>query len=367
MIRALTFYLASSFSFPLLAVEPPTGFEAIFNGRDLTEWEGNPVHWSVDQGCIVGITDGSLRQNRFLTWQGGTVKNFELRVQVRISKGGNSGLQYRGRERPDLGEWILSGYQCDVLPAQQGLNGMFYEEQGRRILGRTGEQVVVDEVGIPWVVGEMEVKAFPAGEWRDYRVLVQGNHHQHWIDGHQTADAIDLDPAGRALEGLLGVQVHVGPAMRVEYRNFWLKHLPDDLPLQQPVIPSGAHLVRPQQSLPKGWTPPIRGKLVAHLADARVTWDQLTRRGFKGSASYDLASSPAATHLRVWIGGPRESLFTVRVDDQIVISQKRENPTWELLEVPLAGKNKVELLGEAEAIWAEPTLWEIETNKSKPQ
>lgn len=177
MIRALTFYLASSFSFPLLALEPPTGFEDIFNGRDLTEWEGNPVHWSVDEGCIVGITDGSLRQNRFLTWQGGTVKNFELRVQVRITKGGNSGLQYRGRERPDLGEWILSGYQCDILPAQKGLNGMFYEEQGRRILGRTGEQVVVDEVGIPWVVGEMEVKAFPAGEWRDYRVLVQGNHH----------------------------------------------------------------------------------------------------------------------------------------------------------------------------------------------
>ena len=43
------------------------------------------------------------------------VKNFELRVKVKVSAKGNSGLQYRGTERPDLGESVVTGYQCDVV------------------------------------------------------------------------------------------------------------------------------------------------------------------------------------------------------------------------------------------------------------
>jgi len=39
------------------------------------------------------------------------------------------------------------------------------------------------------------------------------------------AEAIDDDPAGRAMGGLLGFQMHVGPPMKVEYRNIWLKNL----------------------------------------------------------------------------------------------------------------------------------------------
>ncbi len=47
----------------------------------------------------------------------------------------------------------------------------------------------------------------------------------HWIDGHPTADLIDLDPKGRALEGVLAMQVHVGPAMKIQYRDFKIRHL----------------------------------------------------------------------------------------------------------------------------------------------
>ena len=80
-------------------------------------------------------------------------------------------------------------------------------------------------------------------------MLVRGNHHQHWIDGHPTVDVIDLDEKGRKLEGVLGVQVHVGPAMKIQYRDFFLKHLPDDLPLITPdeaKIPASAVKVVPQ-------------------------------------------------------------------------------------------------------------------------
>jgi len=229
--------------------QPPEGFQAIFNGKDLTGWEGSPEYWSVKDGCLTGVTDGSLKYNRFIIWRGGTLKNFELRVQVKVTPGGNSGLNYRSQHRPELGDGVVTGYQCDVVAAQPDYNGMLYEERGRRILAHTGEKVIVDSAGQPWVVDKFPVKEFKPGEWHDFRVLVRGNHHQHWIDDHPTADVIDLDEKNRALAGILGVQVHVGPAMQIQYRNFFVKHLPDDLPIITPgqaPIPTSAVKVVPQ-------------------------------------------------------------------------------------------------------------------------
>ena len=239
------------------------GFVSLFNGRNLSGWAGDRKHWSVQDGAITGETDGTLKMNRFLTWKGSTIRNFDLFVKVKVTPGGNSGIQYRGKSRPELGLDIVSGYQCDVVASTARYNGMLYEERGRRILSHTGEKVIVDQQGQPWVVGQLPFREFPAGEWHDYRVLVRGNHHRHWIDGHPTADLIDLDEQGRALEGVLAIQVHVGPAMKIQYKDFRIKHLPDDLPLQIAAdhpIPAGAYGVRPQGRLPKDWKPPIYGE-----------------------------------------------------------------------------------------------------------
>jgi arylsulfatase A-like enzyme len=225
------------------------GYVRVFDGKTLRHWSGDPRYWSVQEGALTGRTDGTLKANRFITWIDSTVRNFDLRVQVKVTAGGNSGIQYRGTSRPDLGLDIVTGYQCDVVADRPDYNGMLYEEKGRRILSRTGERVIVDASGQPWVVGEMPVPDLEPDQWHDYRVLVKANHHQHWIDGQQTADAIDLDESGRALEGVLAVQVHVGPAMTIQYRNFRIKHLPDDLPLElaeDHPIPSTARVVRPQ-------------------------------------------------------------------------------------------------------------------------
>ncbi|MGY8696808.1 MAG: family 16 glycoside hydrolase, partial [Verrucomicrobiia bacterium] len=91
---------------------------------------------------------------------------------------------------------VVSGYQCDVVTKAPQYNGMLYEERERRILSHTGEKVIVDSDGQPWVIEEMPVKEFAADEWHEYRVLVRGNHHQHWINGHKTADLIDFDEDG---------------------------------------------------------------------------------------------------------------------------------------------------------------------------
>ena len=239
------------------------GFVRSFNGKNLNGWAGDSKYWSVQDGAITGVTDGSLKMNRFLTWKGSTIRNFDLRVKVWISPGGNSGIQYRGTSRPDLGLDVVTGYQCDVVANTAKYNGMLYEERGRRILSHTGEKVIVDPDGQPWIVGQLPFKEFAPGQWHNYRVLVSGNHHQHWIDGHPTADLIDLDEDGRALEGVLAVQVHVGPAMKVQYKDFRIKHLPDDLALQtfeDHPIPRDAYGVRPQGRLPKDWRAPVYGE-----------------------------------------------------------------------------------------------------------
>ncbi|QEG38253.1 sulfatase-like hydrolase/transferase [Roseimaritima ulvae] len=239
------------------------GFVKVFDGKTLRQWSGDKKYWSVQDGALTGETDGALKSNRFISWKNSTIRNFDLRVKVKVTAGGNSGIQYRGTSRPDLGLDVVTGYQCDVVANIPKYNGMLYEEKGRRILSHTGEKVIVDSDGQPWVVDTFPVKTFEADQWHDYRVLVQGNHHQHWIDGHPTADLIDLDEDGRALEGVLAVQVHVGPAMKIQYKDFKIKHLPDDLPLlkaEDHPIPADAYGVRPQGRLPKDWQPPVYGQ-----------------------------------------------------------------------------------------------------------
>jgi hypothetical protein len=229
--------------------KPPAGFESIFNGKDLTGWDGVAKYWKVEDGALTGVADGTLKYNRFIVWRGGKPKNFELRAKVKVTAKGNSGINYRSTERPDLGETVVTGYQCDVVAGRADYNGMLYEERGRRILAHTGEKVIIDKAGQPWVVGEFKLKEFKPDEWHDFRVLAQGNHLQHWIDGHPTVDVIDLDEKGRKLEGVLAFQVHVGPPIKIQYKDIFLKKLPDDLPLitaEKAPIPADAVKVVPQ-------------------------------------------------------------------------------------------------------------------------
>jgi hypothetical protein len=239
------------------------GFITVFDGRTLKGWSGDKTYWSVEDGALTGKTDGSLKSNRFISWTHSTLRNFDLRVKVKVTAGGNSGIQYRSTSRPNIGLDIVTGYQCDVVASKPQYNGMLYEEKGRRILSHTGEKVIVDAAAQPWVIGKFPVKKFAPDTWHQYRILVEGNHHRHWIDGHPTADLIDLDEAGRSLEGVLAVQVHVGPPMTIQFKDFRIKNLPDDLPLKSAEdhpISTDAYGVKPQGKLPADWKPPVYGE-----------------------------------------------------------------------------------------------------------
>ncbi|MDD7985152.1 sulfatase-like hydrolase/transferase [Lentisphaera marina] len=239
------------------------GFVSLFDGKNLKGWAGDSDYWTVKNGAITGTTDGSLKKSTFLSWKGSTIRNFDLRLKVKISSGGNSGIQYRAFSRPDLGLYDVSGYQCDIVPDKPAYNGMLYEEKGRGILSRSGEKVIVDHEAQPWVVGKLPLQDFQSDQWHEYRIVVKGNHHQHWIDGHQTADVIDLDSNGRSLEGILALQLHAKLKMTVQFKDIRIKHFDDDLPLlknSNAPIPASAYSVKPLGKLPADWQPTIYGE-----------------------------------------------------------------------------------------------------------
>ena len=263
MLRSLVCFCLLAVVLPLRAADEE-GFQALFNGKDLSGWDGNPELWSVEEGCITGKTTGpeQLGYNQFLIWRGGTVKNFELRVKVRQA-GNNTGIQYRSRELPENGRWSIGGYQCDIHPATPN-NAMVYEERARGIIVQNGQSVVVDPQGVRWLVAEHEPVAVDIAEWHEYTVIAQGNHLIHKVDGKMTIDLIDHEAKARALEGLLAFQIHRGPAMRVQIKDVMLKELPEGglEPFAKTNIPSDAQEIKkPAPAAAKGkGQPPVKAK-----------------------------------------------------------------------------------------------------------
>jgi len=218
------------------------GFRSLFNGKDLSGWDGNPALWSVRDQSITGVNQSpqSLRYNEFIIYRGGTFKNFELRAKVRQS-GNNSGIQYRSREMPEVGRWVVGGYQCDIQQPVKG-NGKIYEERFRTTLAENGQSVVVDPSGVKWLVAEREPVTVESAEWNEFTITAQGRHVIQKINGKVTAEVWDFEVGADRLEGLLALQLHRGPAMTVQMKDVEIRELPDSAPkpFDRSLIPAGA-------------------------------------------------------------------------------------------------------------------------------
>ena len=205
-----------------------SGFVSLFNGQDLTGWDGDAGLWRVEDGAITGeLGEGrKLPFNKFLIWRGGEPKNFELRMSI-WQDGNNSGIQYRSRELKEVGPFSMGGYQCDVHP-NPPYNAQLYDERSRGIVALRGQRVLLAENGDKWLIGTTgPVEPIRNDEWHVFGVIARGNHLIHTIDDRLAIELFDHDPAKRALEGLLGIQLHRGPAMKVQVKDIWLKVLPD--------------------------------------------------------------------------------------------------------------------------------------------
>ena len=253
-MKNLRFFLplaVAALALPAFAAD--TGFKNLFNGKDLSGWEGTAGFWSVRDGALTGQTTAAkpVDSNTFLVWKGGEPANFELRLQFRLTaqnekKWGNSGVQYRSKIF-DAAKFVVGGYQADI-DSPFRFTGMLYEERGRGILMAPGQKIRVGppEAGaasadtkkakgkakakidvLATVTKPEEIQAaYKLGEWNELRIVANGNHLQHYLNGKLTADVTDTDDAAGAKSGVIALQLHKGEPMTIQFKNVQLKTLP---------------------------------------------------------------------------------------------------------------------------------------------
>lgn len=207
--------------------------KALFNGKDLTGWEGNPDLWSVQDGIITGRTTAEkpAKGNTFLIWKDGEVTDFKITFKYKMTPGDgngfvNSGLQFRSKV-VDPANWVVAGYQAD-LEYGTTYSGILYEEKGRGILAKRGQKVTLTEGADPnkpkiEVTGEVgksdEIQAaVKKDDWNEYHIIVKGNHIQQFINGKATVDVTDETAIG-AKKGILALQLHAGSPMQIQFKD----------------------------------------------------------------------------------------------------------------------------------------------------
>jgi Domain of Unknown Function (DUF1080) len=208
---------------------PETDFKPIFDGKSLDGWDGDPKFWRFENGSLIGetTTENQPVQNTFLIWRKGKPGNFELKLEYKLT-GFNSGIQYRSIELPDI-KWAMKGYQADI-DGEQKYTGQIYEERGRGFLALRGQANYIATGQKPGVIGSLgdggELKGLiKDADWNDMHIIARGNTLIQFINGRMMSMLIDDDEKNRKMNGLIGIQVHKGPPMKMEARHIRIRLL----------------------------------------------------------------------------------------------------------------------------------------------
>jgi hypothetical protein len=245
MIRCLTLATFSLCCSVVLAADPPLqapaespDMKSIFNGEDLSGWDGDPRLWSVRDGVIHGETTQENRANgnTFLIWQEGETRDFELRLSFRCTATNNSGIQYRSRhitEGNPRNPWVVRGYQHEVRNEEDFPNvpGFIYGEGGKR--GRicmVGEKAVWDTDGKKvlrddLIAQEAFKELMKVDDWNDVVIIAEGNRIRHYLNGRLILDFTDKHPELSHREGILALQLHAGRPMWAEFKDIRIRDL----------------------------------------------------------------------------------------------------------------------------------------------
>jgi len=224
------------------------GFTQLFDGKTLKDWDGDPDVWRVEDGAIVGeSTTESHRANSYISYHGTEAHDFDLKLEIKVEKGGGSGIQYRssvgkvwirgsqpGIPLPPL-KWMMTGPQADfwypVSPNTFAYNGQFYSEntdlgilawrgqltesepgKSQRLLGNIGSR---DALG-----GSVKIN-----DWNQYEIIARGGVMMHIMNGQLMAAYVDDDPkSSNNVSGLIGIELEGSPT-KVSVRNIWLRKL----------------------------------------------------------------------------------------------------------------------------------------------
>lgn len=231
MIQKHGFMLIGLLSLGLIAVgaaaaaeEPGRGFVPMFNGHDLTGWEGAPGWWEVRDGILTAEStpEKPCGRSHYLYWKSATPADFEMKATFRISGDANSGIQFRSEIRP---EWDIWGYQADLDSAGVYTGCLYQHDRG--LVAQRGERVKIDAAGKRTVsalgdAGEL-LKAVRPGQWNEYRILAEGPHFTLWINGVCMCQVEDHQAHFASTRGIIALQMHQGPPMKVEFKDLRIR------------------------------------------------------------------------------------------------------------------------------------------------
>ena len=227
-----------------------TGYISLFDGKALAGWDGQPGLWRVENGAIVGETAPEMFPrytfpNTFLIYRGIEAKDFDLKLEIKVEKGGGSGIQYRSSTGLPPGQataqsspgrdprWAMTGPQADFwypvdAKAKQYSGQLYSQNTSRGIIVWRGQVVQSFEGKIPQLVGNIgdrdKLGAFVKdGAWNQYMIIARGGVILHILNGQLMAVLVDDDPASsNNVSGLFGLQIE-GVPCKVSFRNLWLK------------------------------------------------------------------------------------------------------------------------------------------------
>lgn len=170
------------------------GWMVIFDGKTLEGWKASekPANWTVEEGTITGRGERS-----HLFYMGEEFENLEFKADVKLNKGGNSGMYFR----TEFGPGWPKGYEAQVNnsssdPVRTG--SLYY-------LAKVFEQHVPDDT------------------WWTQHVICDGNHITIKVNDKVLVDFVDEKNTYK--KGLLALQQH-DPGSVVHYKNLKVKKLP---------------------------------------------------------------------------------------------------------------------------------------------
>jgi hypothetical protein len=220
---------------PVAAPPEPAGMKSLFNGKDLTGWDGDARLWSVKDGALRGETSAqaAAQGNTFLILKDQNFSNFELRLSFRCSTANNSGIQYRSKhitEGKPANAWVVRGYQHEIRNQNRlpSVAGFIYDEGGKRArLCFVGEKATWDNGKKSLDASLLDAagfeKLFKLDDWNDVIIIARDNHIQHFLNGSLILDFTDNDPELALKSGIIALQLHAGNPMWAEYKNLRIK------------------------------------------------------------------------------------------------------------------------------------------------
>ncbi len=227
-------------------IDEHTGFKQIFDGKTMTGWDGDPTIWRIEGGLMVGETMAEKpRGNSYIVYRGDKTKDFDLKLQMKIEKGGGGGIQYRSQtgiawtRKPPTGTseyntaWLMTGPQADfwfpVRPQAATYTGQWYSENTMQgILAWRGQVTEALPGKANRLVANIADRQALGGyvkvnDWNDYEIIARAGVMMHIMNGQLMAVFIDDDPKSvNNQAGLIGFEIESQPC-KISVRDIWLR------------------------------------------------------------------------------------------------------------------------------------------------